>query len=93
MVLTLKICFFTAIIALCAMMAIQLLDTLPETDARMILQMDIWYTCKALWDKALEKSITLIGAMKTNRILDPDSHRCSAQDHAVMLPKSQYRDG
>lgn len=50
-------------------MAVQLLDTLPETDARVILQMDSWYTCKALWDKALEKNITLIGAMKSNRIL------------------------
>lgn len=71
-------------------MAVQLLDTLPETDARVILQMDSWYTCKALWDKALEKNITLIGAMKTNRILYPDGHRCSAQDHAAMLPNGQY---
>ena len=37
-------------------MAVQLLDTLPETDARVILQMDSWYTCKALWDKAFEKT-------------------------------------
>ena len=29
-------------------MAVQLLDALPETDARIILQMDSWYTCKAL---------------------------------------------
>ena len=49
-------------------MAVQLLDTLPETDAHIILQMDSWYTCKALWDKALEKNITLIGAMKTTVI-------------------------
>ena len=71
-------------------MAVQLLDTLPETDARVILQMDSWYTCKALWDKALEKHITLIGAMKTNRILYPDGHRRSAQDYAAMLPNGQY---
>ena len=71
-------------------MAVQLLDTLPKTDARVILQMDSWYTCKALWDKALEKKITLIGAMKTNRILYPNAHRCSAQDHAAMLPNGQY---
>ena len=71
-------------------MAVQLLDTLPETDARVILQMDSWYTCKALWDKALEKNITLIGAMKSNRILYPDGHRCSAQDYAAMLPNGQY---
>ena len=71
-------------------MAVQLLDTLPQTDARIILQMDSWYTCKALWDKALEKHITLIGAMKTNRILYPDGHRRSAQDYAAMLPNGQY---
>ena len=52
--------------------------------------MDSWYTCKALWDKALEKNITLIGAMKSNRILYPDGHRCSAQDYAAMLPNGQY---
>ena len=28
--------------------------------------------------------------MKTNRILYPDGHRCSAQDYAVMLPNGQY---
>ena len=71
-------------------MAVQLLDKLPETEARVILQMDSWYTCKALWDKALEKDITLIGAMKTNRILYPDGHRCNAQDYAAMLPNDQY---
>ena len=70
--------------------AVRLLDTLPETDARVILQMDSWYTCKALWDKALEKNITLIGAMKTNRILFPDGHRRSALDYAAMLPNDQY---
>ena len=71
-------------------MAVELLDTLPETDAHVILQMDSWYTCKPLWDKALEKGITLIGAMKTNRILFPDGHRRSAQDYAAMLPNDQY---
>ena len=71
-------------------MAVQLLDTLPETDARVILQMDSWYTCKALWDKALEKNITLIGAIKTNRILFPDGHRRSALDYAAMLLNDQY---
>ena len=71
-------------------MAVRLLDTLPETDAHVILQMDSWYTYKPLWDKALEKNITLIGAMKTNRILFPDGHRRSALDHAAMLPNDQY---
>lgn len=71
-------------------MAVELLNTLPQTDARVILQMDSWYTCKALWDKAVEKNITLIGAMKTNRILYPDGHRCNALDYASMLPNGQY---
>ena len=71
-------------------MAVQLLDALPETDARIIFQMDSWYTCKALWDKALQKRITLIGAMKTNRILFPDGHRQSAREYAAILPNDQY---
>ncbi len=71
-------------------MAVQLLDTLPEKDTQIILLIDSWYTCKALWDKALAKNITLIGAMKTNRILYPDGHRQSARDYASMLPNGQY---
>ena len=67
--------------------AVQLLDTLLETDARIIIQMDSWYTCKAMRDKALEKNITLIGAMKTNRILYPDGHQCSRpRCHAPKRP-------
>ena len=71
-------------------MAVQLLDDMPKTDAHVILEIDSWYTCKALWDKAGEKNVTLIGAMKTNRILYPGGHRCSAQDYAAMLPNDQY---
>ena len=71
-------------------MAVKLLDDLPETDARVFLEMDSWYTCKRLWDKALEKGVTLIGAMKTNRIIYPDGHRLSAQDYAAILPNDQY---
>ena len=71
-------------------MAVQILENMPKTDARVILEMDSWYTCKALWDKAAEKDVTLIGAMKTNRILYPDGHRCSAQDYVAMLPNDQY---
>ena len=71
-------------------MAVHLLDHLPETDVRIIFEMDSWYTCKRLWDKALEKGITLIGAMKTNRILFPDGRRRSALDYAAMLPNDQY---
>ena len=37
-------------------MAVQLPDTLPETDVRLILQMDIWYVCKVLWNKTLKKT-------------------------------------
>lgn len=59
-------------------MAVKLLNDLPETDARVIVQTDSWYTCQALWDKALEKNLTLIAALKTNRILYPDGQHISA---------------
>ncbi len=36
-------------------MEFQLLDNMQKTDARVILEMDSWYMCKALWDKAGEK--------------------------------------
>lgn len=71
-------------------MAVQLLDSLPKTDARIILQMDSWYTCQKLWDKAIEQKITLIGALKTNRILYPNGKHCPACDYAAMLPNDQY---
>lgn len=45
-------------------MAVQLLNELPETDVHIILQMDIWYTRQAVWDKALEKGVTMIGALE-----------------------------
>ena len=69
---------------------VQLLDTLPQTDAQVILQMDSWYTCPKLWNKAKEKKISLIGAIKTNRIFYPDDQRCNARDYASKLPKDQY---
>ncbi len=71
-------------------MAVQLLDALPETAANIIFQMDSWYTCTTLWDKALEKGVTLIGAMKSNRILYPDGHRCNVHDYAASLANDQY---
>ena len=71
-------------------MAVELLDTLPQTDAHIILQIDCWYTCKTIWDNALEKNITLIGAVKTNRILYPDGYCCSALDYAAIRPSDQY---
>lgn len=71
-------------------MTAKLLDTLPESDAQIIVQTDSWHTCKASWDKALEKKLTLIAAMKTNRILYPDGHCRSAHDYAAMLPNGQY---
>lgn len=71
-------------------MAVQLIDSLPETDARVILQMDSWYTCKRIWNKAKEKNITLIGALKTNRILYPDGKSCPACDYAAILSQDQY---
>ena len=37
-------------------MAVRLLDTLPQTGAQIIVQTDSLDTCKALWDKALERN-------------------------------------
>jgi len=70
-------------------MAIQILNALPETSVNIIFQMDSWYTCATVWDKALEKGVTLIGAMKINRILYPDAHRCNIRDYAASLTNDQ----
>ena len=59
-------------------MAVKLLETLPQTGAQIIVQTDSWYACNVLWDKTLEKNLTLIAALKTNRIFYPDGHRQSA---------------
>ena len=71
-------------------MAVQLLDDLPETRVPVIALMDSWYTCQRLWDKATEKGITLIGALKSNRILYPRGKRCPASEYALSLPNDQY---
>ena len=71
-------------------MAVQLLDALPETGAPVIALMDSWYTCQRLWDKVVEKGITMIGALKSNRILYPDGKRCPASEYALSLPNGQY---
>lgn len=63
-------------------MAVQLIDELPETDAHIILQMDRWYTCQAVWDKTEEKGVAMIGDMKPNRILYPDGKKIPASDYA-----------
>lgn len=71
-------------------MAVQLLDDLPETGVPVIVLMDSWYICQRLWDKATEKGITMIGALKSNRILYPNGKRCSASEYALSLPNGQY---
>lgn len=45
---------------------------------------------QSLVGQGFGKKLTLIAAMKTNRVLYPDGHRCSAQDYASMLPNDQY---
>lgn len=71
-------------------MAVQLFDDLPETDAPVIALMDSWYTCKQLLQKAAEKRITIIGALKTNRVLFPDGKPSPAHEYAASLPNGQY---
>jgi len=66
-------------------MAVQLLDALPETAANIIFQVDSWYTCATLWDKALEKDVTLsnqpgkhpaqTGRYHHHRIMHPNRRR------------------
>lgn len=58
--------------------------------APVIALMDSWYTCQRLWDKAMEKGITMIGALKLNRILYPNGKRCPASEYVLSLPNGQY---
>lgn len=52
--------------------------------------MDSGYACKQLLQKAAEKRITMIGALKTNRVLFPNGKRCPAYEYAASLPNGQY---
>ena len=70
--------------------SVQLLDNLPETNVPIIALMDSWYTCQRLWDKVMEKGLTMIGALKSNRILYPNGKRCPASKYAASLPNGQY---
>ena len=73
-------------------MVLQFLDTLPQTETPIIVQTDSWYTCKALWDKALEKKITLIGTKPTASFILTDTVAapritlpCSQTAHTTLL--------
>lgn len=73
-------------------MAVELLDTLPETDAHVFLQMDSRYTCQKLWNKASEKS-PLIGVMKTNHIRPPLTHYIHSWKIEVVFKQQKMYSG
>jgi len=71
-------------------MVVRIFDNLPKAGASVIALMDSWYTCQRLWDTAVEKGVTIIGALKTDRILYLNGKRCPAREYAISLPNDQY---
>ena len=66
-------------------MAKDIIDSLPETDARVIAMCDSWYTCAGLVNLCTERKITMIGALKTNRVIFHEGRRTKITDYAKTL--------
>lgn len=73
-------------------MSMDIVRSLPETEAKVIVMMDCWYTSTDFFSLCEERKFTLIGAMKTNRILYPtgSKEKKSAADYAASLKKDQF---
>lgn len=73
-------------------MSRDILCSLPETEANVIVMMDCWYTSADFVHLCEERNFTLIGAVKTNRILYPDTSKkkMSAADYAASLTEDPF---
>lgn len=56
-------------------MAQSIISQLPPPVLQGYVLCDSWYSCKALFDAAKDRGYTLIGALRTNRVIYPDGHR------------------
>jgi len=65
-------------------MARDIIDALTETDARVIAMCDSWYTCADLVNLCTKRKITMIGAIKTNRVIYPEGRRTTITKYAVL---------
>lgn len=71
-------------------MSEDILRSLPETEAKTIVLTDSWYTGTSLLHLCNERNFTLIGAIKTNRILYPDGQKISAAEYAASLTEAHF---
>lgn len=71
-------------------MSENILCSLPETKAKTFVLMDCWYTSAVLLNICNDRNFTLIGAIKTNRILYPKGEKTSVADYAASLKADHF---
>lgn len=71
-------------------MSEDILRSLPETEANVIVMMDCWYTSADFVHLCEERNFTLIGAVKTNRILYHKGEKISSAKYAEALKRDQF---
>ena len=71
-------------------MSKDILRALPKSHAKAFVLTDSWYTGSDLFRLCATRNFTLIGAMKTNRILYPNGCKQSVADYAQSLTESHF---
>lgn len=52
----------------------RIIKELPSPILKGYVLCDSWYSCKVLFDASKDRGYTLVGALKTNRVIYPDGH-------------------
>ncbi len=74
-------------------MAQKLVRSLPKPVNKGYVLCDSWYSCKAIFDSSLEAGYSYIGALKTNRVIDPEGYKrlgIKLHKYATTLNKEDF---
>ena len=71
--------------------AVAVAESLPKVSKIGYVLMDSWYTCKEVVNAFLRKGYNTIGALKTNRVIYPDSSGIQISQFAKTLNQSDFR--